>query len=143
MCTYGIYYADGSVSIGVLATESIHFGSQTIKFPNFTFGCGLYNNFAHRTSDKVTGIVGLGAGPLSLVSQIGDKIGHKFSYCLLPFSSNSPTKLKFGNEATIQSNGVVSAPLIIDPSFPSYYFLQLEGVSVGQQMVQTNGKNNN
>ncbi|RDX66618.1 Aspartic proteinase CDR1, partial [Mucuna pruriens] len=83
------------------------------------------------------GLVGLGAGPLSLVSQIGDQIGHKFSYCLLPFSSNSTSKLKFGNEAIITGNGVVSTPLIIKPSLPTYYFLNLESVNIGQKMIQT------
>lgn len=136
LCLYTNTYGDGSSTKGVLCTESIHFGSQTVTFPKTIFGCGSNNDFMHQISNKVTGIVGLGAGPLSLVSQLGDQIGHKFSYCLLPFTSTSTIKLKFGNDTTITGNGVVSTPLIIDPHYPSYYFLHLVGITIGQKMLQ-------
>ncbi|XP_020218599.1 aspartic proteinase CDR1 [Cajanus cajan] len=140
-CIYGYGYLEKSITGGLLGTETINLGSkvenQTVNFPNSVFGCGLYNNLSFPTSDKVTGLVGLGPGPLSLVSQIGDKIGYKFSYCLLPFTSNSTSKLRFGSEATITGNGVVSTPLIINPNFPTFYFLNLESITIGQKVLQT------
>ncbi|KAG5015891.1 hypothetical protein JHK85_022027 [Glycine max] len=106
------------------STETLSFdstgGAQTVSFPNSIFGCGANNNLTFRSSDKATGLVGLVAGQLSLVSQLGAQIGYKFSYCLLPFSSTSTSKLKFGSEAIITTNGVVSTPLIIKPSLPSF-----------------------
>ncbi|RYR49354.1 hypothetical protein Ahy_A07g035827 [Arachis hypogaea] len=79
---------------------------------------------------KGTGIVGLGAWPLSLVSQLGDRIGHKFSYCLAPIDSNSNSKLKFGDEANILGNGVVSTRLTKNPISPSYYNVKPKGINV-------------
>ncbi|KAK7334917.1 hypothetical protein VNO80_26683 [Phaseolus coccineus] len=140
-CIYTYQYGDDSFSAGLLSTETLSFdsqgGAQTVAFPNSFFGCGLYNNFTVYSSDKHSGVMGLGAGPLSLVSQIGDQIGHKFSYCLLPFSSTSTSKLKFGNEAVIRGNGVVSTPMIIKPSLPTYYFLNLESVSIAEKTMPT------
>ncbi|XP_027343004.1 probable aspartic protease At2g35615 [Abrus precatorius] len=141
-CIYAYQYGDKSFTAGILGTESITFdssgGANTIAFPKSIFGCGMYNNFTTIDEDgKLTGLVGLGAGPLSLVSQIGDQIGHKFSYCLVPFTSNSTSKLKFGNGAIINGDGVVSTPLIIKPILPTFYFLNLEGITIGQKTIQT------
>jgi len=140
-CIYTHKYGDNSLSAGLLSTETLSFdsrgGAQTVAFPNSIFGCGLFNNFTTRTNKKVTGIVGLGAGPLSLVSQISGKTGRKFSYCLLPFGSTSTSKLKFGNEAIITGNGVVSTPMIIKPSAPNLYYLNLVSISIGKKTVPT------
>lgn len=123
-CVYLNIYANKSFTIEVVGTETLSFdstgGAQTVSFPNSIFGCGANNNLTFRSSDKATGLVGLVAGQLSLVSQLGAQIGYKFSYCLLPFSSTSTSKLKFGSEAIITTNGVVSTPLIIKPSLPSF-----------------------
>ncbi|KAK7401627.1 hypothetical protein VNO78_13249 [Psophocarpus tetragonolobus] len=142
-CEYIYSYGDKSFTSGGLATETINFGDQGVTFPNSFFGCGTYNVLTPSTNGKMTGLVGLGAGKLSLVSQIGDKIGHKFSYCLLPFTSSSTSKLIFGDEAIIKGNGVESTPLIIKPSFPSYYFLNLEAITVGQKSVPTGQNDGN
>ncbi|XP_027342614.1 aspartic proteinase CDR1-like [Abrus precatorius] len=141
-CEYIYQYSNGQIfTIGKLGIDVINFGStdegQEITFPKSIFGCGIYNNFSFGLGNKIEGIVGLGGGPLSLVSQLGDQIGHKFSYCLLPPTSNSPSKLKFGKEAMITINGVVSTPYITNPSFPTFYILNLEGIVVGQKEVQT------
>ena len=140
-CNYLYLYGDKSFTEGELATDSINFGStsagQGVTFPKSIFGCGYRNSFTSINTQKSTGLVGLGAGPLSLVSQLGDEIGHKFSYCLVPPASTTNSKLKFGNGAIISGNGVVSTPLIIKPSSPTFYYLNLEGISVGQNTVQS------
>jgi len=136
-CEYIYKYGDDSYTIGDLGTESINFGEKDVTFPKSIFGCGYSNNLAADNSGKTTGLVGLGAGPLSLVSQLGDSIGHKFSYCLVPSFSISTSKMKFGDEAIVKGNGVVSTPLIIKSSNPSYYYLNLEGITIGQKTVQT------
>ncbi|KEH17165.1 putative nepenthesin [Medicago truncatula] len=142
-CEYLIIYGDESYSFGELSTDSIGFGSMNgegekdVTFPKSVFGCGLQNDLGSETSHKTTGIVGLGLGPLSLVSQLGDSIGRKFSYCLVPFGSNSTSKLKFGDQAIIKGNGVVSTPLMIKSSDPYHYYLNLEGITVGQKTAQS------
>ncbi|KAK7323971.1 hypothetical protein VNO77_27475 [Canavalia gladiata] len=139
-CFYLKQYSEKSMTIGKLGSDSFSFGSigrgQDVTFPKTIFGCGMYNNFTFEISSKASGIVGLGAGPLSLVSQLGDQIDNKFSYCLVPFTSTSTGKLKFGNQ-TMVPNGTVSTPLIIKPILPSYYFINLEGITIGQKTVQT------
>ncbi|KAI4333294.1 hypothetical protein L6164_018124 [Bauhinia variegata] len=135
-CRYRYSYGDKTYTIGDLATESINFGStngQAASFPESVFGCGYDNHQFGRSESPTTGLVGLGRGALSLVSQLSDQLGHKFSYCLSPSSSS---KLKFGSEATISGNGVVSTPIFSEKD-PSFYYLNLEGISVGQKTIQT------
>ncbi|KAM0056494.1 putative nepenthesin [Helianthus debilis subsp. tardiflorus] len=80
------------------------------------------------------GLVGLGRGPLSLVSQLKQS---KFSYCLTSISdetsSQNPTStLVMGSLATETANSsVYTTPLIKNPSHPSFYYLSLVGISVG------------
>ncbi|KAK7401585.1 hypothetical protein VNO78_13186 [Psophocarpus tetragonolobus] len=140
-CIYLHQYGENSVTIGKLGQDTITFGStgmaqQSASFPKSVFGCAFYTNFTFEISAKSSGMVGLGPGPLSLASQLGPQIGNKFSYCMVPFSSTSTGKLKFGNQMA-PSNGVVSTPFFINPSLPSYYFLNLEGITVGTKKVLT------
>ncbi|KAG5000382.1 hypothetical protein JHK87_021454 [Glycine soja] len=139
-CIYLHQYGTDSFTIGRLGYDTISFSSTGMgqggaTFPKSVFGCAFYSNFTFKISTKANGFVGLGPGPLSLASQLGDQIGHKFSYCMVPFSSTSTGKLKFGSMAP--TNEVVSTPFMINPSYPSYYVLNLEGITVGQKKVLT------
>ncbi|KAL2330958.1 hypothetical protein Fmac_018539 [Flemingia macrophylla] len=141
-CIYLHQYSQNSFTIGKLGYDTISFVStdvvgQGATFPKTVFGCGVYNNFTFQPSSKTNGMVGLGPGPLSLASQLADQISHKFSYCMVPFGSTSTGKLKFGNQTIAPSNGVVSTPLFVNPSLPSYYVLNLEGITIGQKKVLT------
>ncbi|KAK4253531.1 hypothetical protein QN277_010192 [Acacia crassicarpa] len=139
-CMYFYSYGDGSYTIGELGTESLSFG-QAASFSKRVFGCGHNNNLAFY--QNTAGLVGLGQGPLSLVSQMGN-VGRKFSYCLPPIShqQTTSTKLRFGEEATISGNEVVSTPLIPRSDSPTYYYLNLEGITVGQQTVPLTSQGN-
>jgi len=142
-CIYLQQYGESSITIGKLGSDTFTFEpmgmGQGAKFPQSIFGCAFYSNFTFEISSKADGIVGLGPGPFSLPSQLGDQIGHKFSYCMVPFSSTSTGKLKLGNHSSEEAprNGVVSTPFMINPSLPSYYLLNLEGISIGQKKVLT------
>nr|GFA53669.1 aspartic proteinase CDR1-like [Tanacetum cinerariifolium] len=128
-CTYYESYADGSVSSGTISTETITLGDRVL--PNIVFGCGFYNHNSFRPTWG--GIVCLGGGDYSLVSQISSVVPRKFSYCLIPFPltngiSNKSSKMIFG-DIEIGPN-VVSTPLVlILPK--TYYYVTLEGISVG------------
>ncbi|XXG44082.1 hypothetical protein AAC387_Pa01g3969 [Persea americana] len=67
-CKYHIFYADRSCSTGVLSAAMQVMNSSgrgSVNFPNITFGCGYDDwGFDHLT----TSVVGLGHGPLSLIS---------------------------------------------------------------------------
>nr|KYP35004.1 Aspartic proteinase nepenthesin-2 [Cajanus cajan] len=142
-CLYEYGYGDQSFTSGKLGVDVINFGGggKAATFRKLlTFGCGTYNNdtVAEKIMPRNTGLVGLGAGPLSLISQLGDEIGNKFSYCFNPLDSNSTSKLKFGGvgiEKVIKR--VVSTPLILKSSDSGFYFLHLEGISVGKKVVKT------
>ncbi|XP_028803835.1 aspartic proteinase CDR1-like [Neltuma alba] len=143
-CLYLYLYGDQSKTVGDLATDSIGFGTsdgQSVSFPKSVFGCG-HNNLG-KFNRRMAGLVGLGNGPLSLISQLGNQIGRQFSYCLPPFNAKAATKLRFGEEAKISANGVVSTPMITNPNNPTFYFLNLEGITVGQQTVQIDERDRN
>ena len=133
-CQYGYSYGDQSFTNGDLGVETLTIGSTTshqVTLPNIVFGCGHNNDGTF--SEAGSGIIGLGGGPLSLVSQLNNSIGGKFSYCLVPTeNSNVTSKINFGSNGLVSGNGVVSTPLVAkDPS--TFYYLTLEGISVGNK----------
>ncbi|KAI4312836.1 hypothetical protein MLD38_037626 [Melastoma candidum] len=133
LCQYHALYRDHSYSKGYIATDTISLRStsrSSIKFPETVFGCGYDNNgtFNVRTS----GVVGLGGGDASLISQIGRSYGSKFSYCLLRYADPSSSKLNFGSNAHVSGQGTVSTPLI-QKSPKTYYYLNLEGISINRR----------
>ncbi|OVA20137.1 Peptidase A1 [Macleaya cordata] len=139
-CVYNISYGGHSYTFGKLALETFTFNSTSggppIKVPKIAFGCG-YNN-AGIFEEHWSGLVGLSAGPSSLISQLGSMIDFKFSYCLVnPFDSKSKkksSKMNFGSNAEISGKGVISTPLV-PKSDATFYYLTLEGLSVGEKRI--------
>lgn len=132
LCEYDQLYGDMSRSYGDLASETITFGSKgkRASFSNFVFGCGHNNSGVF--PQKSSGIVGLGFGEQSIVSQLNSSINGKFSYCLGLFTEESKSgKLSFGKKALVLGHGVVTTPLILD----NYYYLILQGISVGNKRL--------
>ncbi|KAM7275138.1 hypothetical protein ACFE04_017004 [Oxalis oulophora] len=77
------------------------------------------------------GLVGLGRGPLSLVSQLKES---KFSYCLTSIddNDNKTSTLFMGPLANLKkTDGFKTTPLVQNPSQPTFYYLSLEGISIG------------
>ncbi|KAL4654849.1 hypothetical protein ACB092_01G410100 [Castanea dentata] len=133
-CQYSYSYGDQSFTNGDLGVETLTIGSTTshqVTLPKIVFGCGHNNGGTFGKAES--GIIGLGGGPLSLVSQLNKCKGGKFSYCLVPLeNSNFTSKINFGNNGLVSGNGVVSTPLVAkDPS--TYYYVTLEGISVGNE----------
>ncbi|MCD7452714.1 hypothetical protein HAX54_017933 [Datura stramonium] len=149
-CLYFAGYNDRSFSYGDLASETFTFDDSTnithgrrFSFSNITFGCGRRNNFT--VGDVVpAGIIGLGASPFSLVSQIKSTFGHRFSYCLVPFFQlNVSSRLNFGEKALLSSSEhVVSTPLFLKPP-KVYYFLKLLGISIGNKTIRFHNSSRN
>ncbi|KAK8660355.1 hypothetical protein V6N13_051282 [Hibiscus sabdariffa] len=139
-CQYSVSYGDRSFSNGDLAAETLTLGSTTgrpVALPKTVFGCGLENGgtFGQNTS----GIIGLGGGEASLISQLGTSIAGKFSHCLLPISeTGKSSKFNFGTNAVVAGRGVVSTPLV-KKSPNTFYFLTLEAVTVGTKRIEFTG----
>ncbi|KAG2304152.1 hypothetical protein Bca52824_032803 [Brassica carinata] len=142
ICKYRYGYADQSFTEGHVATETIYIDSSSsgspVSFPGTVFGCG-YNNGG--TFDETgSGIIGLGSGPLSLISQLGSSIGKKFSYCLSNTSSstNGTGVINLGTNS-IPSNpskgsAVLTTPLFNKPP-KTYYYLNLEAITIGKTKI--------
>lgn len=140
-CLYDGVYGDGSFTSGILATETFTFasasdsaGKQPLSIPNILFGCGFRNGGIF--SGTESGIVGLGGGKASFITQLGFLAQGKFSYCLLPITgfSNS-SKLHFGAKAEVLGRGVVSTPLVVKKGLDTFYFLTMEGISIGNERM--------
>ncbi|XP_047978859.1 aspartic proteinase CDR1-like [Salvia hispanica] len=132
-CRYTIGYGDKSFSIGYLATETLRLGSVAI--PNVVIGCGHNNRGTF--GPHVTGIVGLGGGELSLITQMGSLIRGRFSYCLGSYIGGalSSSKMSFGDDADVSGDDVETTVLVA--RFPkTFYFLTLEGISVGNNRIE-------
>ncbi|KAG7588780.1 Xylanase inhibitor C-terminal [Arabidopsis suecica] len=113
-CSYTISYGDNSYTKGEVAVDTLTIGSSRI--------------------------IGLGGGSTSLVSQLGKFINGKFSYCLVPLTSEIglTSKINFGTNGFVSGDGVVSTPLVKkDPA--TFYFLTLEAISVGSKKIHFTG----
>ncbi|XP_047159980.1 aspartic proteinase CDR1-like [Vigna umbellata] len=135
-CEYTIYYGEGSQSHGDLSVDILTLDStngSSIKFPRTVIGCGRNNTMS--SEEKGSGVVGLGRGPASLISQLGSSIAEKFSYCLAPMS-NTSSRLNFGDAAVVSGEGTVSTPILSIGDATVVYFLTLEAFSVGNKRIK-------
>ncbi|XP_038707224.1 aspartic proteinase CDR1-like [Tripterygium wilfordii] len=131
-CEYDRSYPDGSYTSGILGKETFHLNLTTHgshPFDGIVFGCSK-EHYLYGGNSKFQGIVGLGAGVLSLVSQLKSKIESKFSYCLVPITSKKTNKLRFGAGEMISGVEVVSTPIVLKHP-PNHYYVSLEGISIG------------
>jgi hypothetical protein len=131
-CTFQAYYGAGSI-IGFLGTDAFAFqsGGATLAF-----GCVTFTRISQGALRGASGLIGLGRGRLSLVSQTG---ATKFSYCLTRyFHNNGPSSLLFVGVAASLSGGggpVTSMPFVENPKdypYSTYYYLPLVGITVGK-----------
>ncbi|KAJ0510738.1 putative nepenthesin [Helianthus annuus] len=139
-CQFFESYADGSFSNGTVSTDTVTLGKRVLK--NIVFGCSFYNDGVFQPTWG--GIIGLGGGEYSLVSQIIKYVPAKFSYCLIPFPdtdgiSNKTSKMVFGNFDF--GPNVVSTPLVQGIT-KTFYHVTLEGISVGNTRVDMRDHSN-
>ncbi len=130
-CEYEYGYGDGSSTSGVFATDLVTLGTGSV--PNIGFGCGHTNLGGFSGAG---GLVGLGQGPLSLISQLNSPtVSKKFSYCLVSLSSPNTSSLIFGDTAVSSATGVAYTPIVHNPINPTYYYIGLAGISVAGRSV--------
>ncbi|KAL1292646.1 hypothetical protein HN51_053213 [Arachis hypogaea] len=129
-CDYVVNYGDGSISIGELGSENLTLGDMSLN--NIVFGCGRENKgmFGY-----TSGVLGLGRGSLSLVSQGSDNFGGVFSYCLpSPMGGETSGSLVFGDEPSAFKNltPIAYTNMLQNPLLPNHYMLNLIGIEVGE-----------
>ncbi|KAJ1289734.1 hypothetical protein BS78_02G186900 [Paspalum vaginatum] len=136
-CSYTLSYRDGSYSRGVLAHDRLSLAGEVVD--GFVFGCGTSNQGA--PFGGTSGLMGLGRSPLSLVSQTVGQFGGVFSYCLPLKDSGSSGSLVLGDDSSVYRNStpIVYASMVSDPLQGPFYFLNLTGITVGGQEVDSSG----
>ncbi|XP_020577466.1 LOW QUALITY PROTEIN: aspartic proteinase nepenthesin-1-like [Phalaenopsis equestris] len=127
LCSYLYTYGDSSSTQGVLAAPSISARDPTAA-PAIGFGCGDDNQGAGFSQGA--GLVGLGRGPLSLISQLNL---NRFSYCLTSLDESKESPLLFGKLAELKPSS--TAKLLTNAEQPSFYYLSLKGISVGGNVL--------
>ncbi|ESQ35894.1 hypothetical protein EUTSA_v10007613mg [Eutrema salsugineum] len=129
ICSFNQSYGGDSSFSASLVQDTLTLASDVI--PGFSFGC---INSASGNSLPPQGLMGLGRGPMSLVSQTTSLYSGVFSYCLPSFRSfYFSGSLKLG--PTGQPRSMRYTPLLRNPRRPSLYYVNLTGVSVGSVQV--------
>ncbi|MQL76685.1 hypothetical protein Taro_009077 [Colocasia esculenta] len=136
-CRYVYGYGDGSTfTAGDLATETFTFDSAdggSMSLLEVVFGCS--HNNGSIVDPQLVGLVGLGVGPASLVSQLGPLAQGRFSYCLVPFQERaSSSSMSFGSRAVVSEPGAVSTPLVLRED-RTLYHVTLGRITVGGEAV--------
>nr|ARV78457.1 putative aspartic proteinase nepenthesin-1 precursor [Vernicia fordii] len=128
-CLFNQSYGGDSCFTASLVQDSLSLAKDVV--PNFVFGC---INSVSGGSVPPQGLLGLGRGPLSLLSQSGSLYSGVFSYCLPSFKSYYFSgSLKLGPIG--QPKSIRTTPLLKNPHRPSLYYVNLTGVSVGRVQV--------
>ncbi|XP_047047682.1 aspartic proteinase nepenthesin-1-like [Lolium rigidum] len=134
-CAIRARYDLGDVG-GFLGVEEFTFGSEKVTV---AFGIITTSNIDPGLNGA-SGLVGLGRGALSLVSQLG---GDKFSYCFTPYFKGhlNTSPLFVGSSANMSVGGnntrgvITTVPFVASPKdepFNILYYLPLVGMTVGE-----------
>ncbi|KAL6868097.1 hypothetical protein ACP4OV_014942 [Aristida adscensionis] len=125
--SYGLSADEHHYTQGYLGNETFTLGGAAA--PGVGFGCTTTSEGNYGTG---SGLVGLGRGPLSLVSQLD--VG-AFSYCLTPDTSKA-SPLLFGSPATLAGAGVQSTPIL---GKNTYYGVNMRSISIGSATTPGTG----
>ncbi|XVE53074.1 hypothetical protein DITRI_Ditri02bG0175300 [Diplodiscus trichospermus] len=128
-CLYGITYSNTTFTAGFLAIETLTITASDV-FRGFLFGCGQRNRFPN--GGRATGVLGLGRGWFSIVSQTANKYHRVFSYCL-PSNDQSTGYLKFG-DANLRSS-IEFTPMSKSFEGTHYYGLDMIDIGVGGERL--------
>ncbi|KAK7243346.1 hypothetical protein RIF29_38139 [Crotalaria pallida] len=127
-CAFNLTYGSSSIAAN-LVQDTVTLATDPL--PGYTFGCIAK---ATGTSTPPQGLLGLGRGPLSLLSQTQILYQSTFSYCLPSFKSlNFSGSLRLGPSA--QPKNIKFTPLLKNPRRSSLYYVNLVGIRVGRKIV--------
>ncbi|TVU39356.1 hypothetical protein EJB05_12769 [Eragrostis curvula] len=129
-CQYSVTYADGSSTAGTYSSDRLTIGRRAVS-SNFQFGCSRAErgSFGGRRS---SGVMGLGGGTESLVSQTAATHGNVFSYCIPKPSAKGFFVLGVPRRA---ASRFVVTPMLRDPRVPTFYRVLLRAITVNGQRL--------
>ncbi|KAF4387656.1 hypothetical protein G4B88_003983 [Cannabis sativa] len=109
----------------------------------FVFGCGRNNKGLF---GGASGLMGLGRSDLSLISQTDSLFKGVFSYCL-PSSTepNASGSLVMGFDSSTYKNStpILFTKMVQNPQLPTFYFLNMTGISVGGVALSLSNSSSN
>ncbi|KAL3622630.1 hypothetical protein CASFOL_034041 [Castilleja foliolosa] len=127
-CGFNRTYGSSTVSAD-LVQDNITLATDSI--PKYTFGCVRKTT---GNSFPAQGLLGLGRGPLSLLSQSGSLYQSIFSYCLPSYKSDKYTgSLRLGPNG--QPKNIKFTQLLTNPRRSSLYYVNLVAIRVGGKTV--------
>ncbi|ERN02885.1 hypothetical protein AMTR_s00135p00030880 [Amborella trichopoda] len=135
LCYFNQSYGGDSSFSAVLSQDTLRLAMDLIS--NYTFGCV---RSAAGGSLPPQGLLGLGRGPASLLSQAGMLYQRTFSYCLPSFKSYYFSgSLRLGPAS--QPKHIRTTPLLTSSHRPSLYYANLTAISIGALLVPVPGFN--
>lgn len=127
-CGFNVTYGSSSIAAN-LVKDNITLATDSI--PGYTFGCVAKTT---GSSFPAQGLLGLGRGPLSLLSQSTSLYKSTFSYCLPSYKSvNYGGSLRLGPNS--QPIRIKTTPLLKNPRRSSLYYVNLQAIRVGKKVV--------
>lgn len=127
-CGFNLTYGGSSIAAD-LTQDTLTLATDPV--PAYTFGC---IKKATGSSVPPQGLLGLGRGPLSLLSQTHSLYQSTFSYCLPSFKAlNFSGSLRLGPIG--QPKRIKYTPLLKNPRRSSLYYVILRGIKVGRRTV--------
>lgn len=128
-CSFNRSYGGDSSFSAILSRDDLRLATDIV--PDYAFGC---IKAISGGSIPPQGLLGLGRGSMSLLSQAGALYSGVFSYCLPSFKSYYFSgSLKLGPIG--QPKISKTTPLLKNPHRPSLYYVNLTGISVGKVQV--------
>lgn len=129
-CTFSQSYGDSTFS-ACLSADDLTLGSDVVE--NYAFGC-INSVTGGGNSMPKQGLLGMGRGPTSLLSQTEWLYRGVFSYCFPSFTSYFFSgSLRLGRVG--QRSKMATTPLLYNPRRPSLYYVNLTGISVGRTFL--------
>ncbi|KAL7083756.1 hypothetical protein ACP275_14G182200 [Erythranthe tilingii] len=127
-CGFNLTYGGSAIS-ATLVQDNITLATDSIAA--YTFGC---IQKATGSSLPAQGLLGLGRGPSSLLSQTSTLYKSIFSYCLPGYKSiNFTGSLRLGPVS--QPKKIRTTQLMKNPRRSSFYYVNLVGIRVGRRVV--------
>lgn len=127
-CSFNLTYGSSSIAAD-LVQDTLTLATDPV--PGYAFGC---IKKASGSSVPPQGLLGLGRGPLSLLSQAQKLFKSTFSYCLPSFKSpNFSGSLRLGPNS--QPTRIKYTPLLKNPRRSSLYYVNLLAIRVGRRIV--------
>ncbi|VAI69159.1 unnamed protein product [Triticum turgidum subsp. durum] len=133
-CQYRVQYRDGSASSGTYISDVLTLTPTPAGVVNnFRFGCSHALQRPGVFSNTTAGIMALGRGVQSLLSQTKQTHGNVFSYCVPPTESHRGFFVL--GVPRVAASRYILTPMLRSKLSPSLYLVRLQAITVAGQRL--------